>query len=57
MRFTRWAAVPFAFVYLILMAHRLEGAIVSTNLDADAASAPVIIGRISNSSSVGSTGG
>ncbi len=42
MRFTRWAAVPFALVYLILMAHRLEGAIVSTNLDADAASAPVI---------------
>jgi len=41
-RFTRWAALPFALVYLILMAHRLEGAIVSTNLDADAASAPVI---------------
>jgi hypothetical protein len=41
-RFTRWAALPFAVVYLILMAHRLEGAIVSTNLDADAASGPVI---------------
>ncbi|MGO9909095.1 MAG: hypothetical protein ACLP4R_05425 [Solirubrobacteraceae bacterium] len=42
LRYTRWAALPFALVYLILMAHRLEGAIVSTNLDADAASAPVI---------------
>ena len=40
MRWTRWAALPFALVYLILLAHQLEGAIVLTNLDADAASAP-----------------
>jgi hypothetical protein len=42
LRWSRWAAVPFAVVYLILMAHQLHGAITSTNLDADAASGPVI---------------
>jgi hypothetical protein len=42
LRWSRWAAVPFAVAYLILMTHQLHGAITSTNLDADAASGPVI---------------
>jgi hypothetical protein len=42
LRWSRWAALPFAAAYLILMAHQLHGAITSTNLDADAASGPVI---------------
>jgi hypothetical protein len=42
LRWSLWAALPFALAYLILMAHSLGGAITSTNLDADAASAPVI---------------
>ena len=42
LRWSHWAAIPFALVYLILMAHQLHLAIVSTNLDADAASGPVI---------------
>lgn len=41
-RFIKWSALPFALVYLILMAHQLQSAITSTNLDADAASGPVI---------------
>ena len=41
-RWTWWAAVPFALVYLILLAHQLGTAITATNLDADAASGPVI---------------
>lgn len=38
----RWAAVPFGVLYLILLALRLRGIVVTTNLDADAVSAPVI---------------
>jgi hypothetical protein len=38
----RWAAVPFGVVYLILLVLRFRGIVTSTNLDADAASAPVI---------------
>ena len=34
--------MPFGLAYLILMAHQLGSAITSTNLDADAASGPVI---------------
>jgi hypothetical protein len=37
-----WAAVPLGVLYLILLAHQLDGAIRTTNLDADAASGPVI---------------
>lgn len=38
----RWAAVPFGVVYLILLVLRFRGIVTSTNLDADAVSAPVI---------------
>lgn len=38
----RWAAVPFAVLYLVLLAVRLPGVVTATNLDADAVSAPVI---------------
>lgn len=38
----RWAAVPFGAVYLILLALRFHGVVTTTNLDADAVSAPVI---------------
>jgi hypothetical protein len=38
----RWAALPFALVYLILLAHQLERIVGSANLDADVASGPVI---------------
>ena len=38
----RWAAVPFGAVYLILLALRFHGIVTTTNLDADAVSAPVI---------------
>ena len=38
----RWAAVPFGVLYLILLALRFRGIMTSTNLDADAVSAPVI---------------
>ncbi len=41
-RWTAWVALPFAVVYLILLAHQLDAAITATNLDADAASGPVI---------------
>jgi len=37
-----WAAVPLCLLYLILLAHQLDAAIRTTNLDADAASGPVI---------------
>ena len=42
MRWLRWAAVPFALVYLVLLAHQLESIVSSANLDADVASGPVI---------------
>jgi hypothetical protein len=42
LRSLRWAAVPFALVYLILLAHHLGGIVRSANLDADIASGPVI---------------
>lgn len=42
LQWSRWVVVPFALVYLILMAHELGRAIAATNLDADAASGPVI---------------
>ncbi len=42
LRWTWWAAVPFCLLYLILLAHQLDAAIRTTNLDADAASGPVI---------------
>jgi hypothetical protein len=42
MRGWRWAALPFGLVYLILLAHQLDAVIRATNLDADAASGPVI---------------
>jgi hypothetical protein len=42
LRWGRWVAVPLALVYLILLAHQLDAAIRTTNLDADAASGPVI---------------
>ena len=38
----RWAAVPFGVVYLILLTLRFRGIVTTTNLDADAVSAPVI---------------
>jgi hypothetical protein len=38
----RWAAIPFGAVYLILLASHFGGIVASTNLDADAVSAPVI---------------
>ena len=41
-RWAWWIAVPFGAVYLILLAHQLHAAITATNLDADAASGPVI---------------
>jgi hypothetical protein len=41
-RWTWWVALPFAVAYLILIAHQLGAAITATNLDADAASGPVI---------------
>jgi hypothetical protein len=41
-RWTWWAAVPLGVIYLILLAHQLDAAIRATNLDADAASGPVI---------------
>jgi len=37
-----WGAVPLCLLYLILLAHQLDAAIRTTNLDADAASGPVI---------------
>jgi hypothetical protein len=37
-----WAALPLGVIYLILLAHQLDAAIRATNLDADAASGPVI---------------
>ncbi|HYB26896.1 MAG TPA: hypothetical protein VEF89_09810 [Solirubrobacteraceae bacterium] len=42
MHWLRWAALPFALVYLILLAHQLESIVSSANLDADVASGPVI---------------
>ena len=42
LRWTWWAALPFGVLYLILLAHQLDTAIRITNLDADAASGPVI---------------
>ena len=42
LRWTWWAALPFGLLYLILLAHQLDAAIRITNLDADAASGPVI---------------
>jgi hypothetical protein len=42
LRWTWWAALPFGLLYLILLAHQLDSAIRITNLDADAASGPVI---------------
>ena len=42
LRWTWWAALPFGLLYLILLAHQLDTAIRITNLDADAASGPVI---------------
>jgi hypothetical protein len=41
-RWTWWAALPLGVIYLILLAHQLDAAIRATNLDADAASGPVI---------------
>ncbi len=41
-RWAWWAAVPLGVIYLILLAHQLDAAIRATNLDADAASGPVI---------------
>jgi len=37
-----WAAVPFAVLYLVLLATQFSGVITSSGLDADAVSAPVI---------------
>jgi hypothetical protein len=42
LRWWRWAALPLAGVYLILLATRLGSVITNVNLDADAVSAPVI---------------
>jgi len=42
LRWTWWAALPFGLLYLILLVHQLDTAIRITNLDADAASGPVI---------------
>jgi len=42
LRWAWWAAVPLCLLYLILLAHQLDSAIRTTNLDADAASGPVI---------------
>jgi hypothetical protein len=42
LRWAWWAAVPLCLLYLILLAHQLDAAIRTTNLDADAASGPVI---------------
>ena len=42
LRWGWWAAVPLCLLYLILLAHQLDAAIRTTNLDADAASGPVI---------------
>ncbi len=41
-RWAWWAALPLGVIYLILLAHQLDAAIRATNLDADAASGPVI---------------
>ncbi|HUA70428.1 MAG TPA: hypothetical protein VMA96_05090 [Solirubrobacteraceae bacterium] len=41
-RWAWWAALPLGVIYLILLAHQLGAAIRATNLDADAASGPVI---------------
>ena len=41
-RWLWWAALPLGVIYLILLAHQLDAAIRATNLDADAASGPVI---------------
>jgi hypothetical protein len=41
-RWTWWAATGLGVIYLILLAHQLDAAIRATNLDADAASGPVI---------------
>jgi hypothetical protein len=41
-RWTWWAALPLGVIYLILLAHQFDAAIRATNLDADAASGPVI---------------
>jgi hypothetical protein len=41
-RWAWWAALPLGLIYLILLAHQLDAAIRATNLDADAASGPVI---------------
>ncbi len=38
----RWAAVPLGVVYLALLVARFRGVVAATNLDADAASGPVI---------------
>jgi hypothetical protein len=38
----RWVAVPFAVVYLVLLAVQFGDVITTTNMDADAVSAPVI---------------
>jgi hypothetical protein len=38
----RWAALPFGAVYLILLALHFRGIVTTSNLDADAVSAPVI---------------
>src|SRR5207248_8366672 len=38
----RWAALPFAVVYLILLATQFASVITSSSMDADAVSAPVI---------------
>ena len=42
MRWAWWAALPLGLLYLILLAHQLDSAIRTTNLDADAVSGPVI---------------
>lgn len=42
LRFAWWAALPLGLLYLILLAHQLDSAIRTTNLDADAVSGPVI---------------
>jgi hypothetical protein len=42
LRSWRWAAIPFGAVYLVLVAVHFGGVVTTTNLDADAVSAPVI---------------
>ena len=41
-RWTWWVALPLGVIYVILLAHQLDAAIRATNLDADAASGPVL---------------